>query len=202
VADVEGSHRTLGRALSGASLAGSLWLGLLVTSGFLGLAQPYRFEARLSALYAGLAVLLFWVSRQCSPTPGKDVLWLARCFRFTLLVVALAGAALLVWRNPLLHWMVASAYDDGAPVYFPRSEALLATELVAVQFALSLVALPVFAAEAWLLSCSCLGSERARRFALPFGLVTALALWFTALVCLRLAGRLLYEELLTFSAGS
>jgi hypothetical protein len=181
-------ERTLGRALAGASFGASLWFTLLVSSGLLDRLYSLRTEARLSAVYAWLAVFAFWLSRQFSFTPGRDLLWLLWQFRRTLVVAVGAGLALVLLRQELMRWFLADRgflpVSAGSIIFYGKPLAMLLDQLRLVAMALIMVAAPFAATELWSLVARCANSERARRLAVPFGLVSGAAM-LAAFVCVR-----------------
>jgi Sec-independent protein secretion pathway component TatC len=209
-------ERTLARALAGAAFGASLCFTLLVSSGFFGPLYSGRIEARLSAVYAWLAVFAFWLSRQFSFTPGRDLLWLLWQFRRTLIVAASAGVVLFLLRQDLLRWFSCVALADtffladpehtpcspsaGRIVHGTRSAILLA-QLRLVAAALIVVAAPFAAAELWSLVARCANSERARRLTVAFGLAAGGTAMLAAFLCVRFLAPAAFHELLGF-AGS
>jgi Sec-independent protein secretion pathway component TatC len=208
-------ERTLARALAGAGFGASLCFTLLVSSGFFDWAHSARVEAQLSAIYAWLAVFAFWLSRQFSFTPGRDLLWLLWQFRRTLVVVAGAGGLLLLLRHDLLRWFVADValfLDLEDNIKYPRFPPpdriiygvplrIFVAELRLVVMALIVVAAPFAATELWSLGARCANSERARRLTVAFGVVSGGAAMLTAFVCVRFLAPAAFGGLYDF-AGS
>jgi hypothetical protein len=198
-------ERTLARALAGASFGASLWFTLLVSSGFFDWLYSARIEARLSALYAWLAVFAFWLSRQFSFTPRRDLLWLLWQFRRTLVVVGSAGVVLVLLRQDLFRWFVAAVILAGpehplrssppALLYYGGPLAMILAQLRLATAALIVVAAPFAATEFWSLVARCANSERARRLTIPFGLAAGGAAMLVAFVCVRFLAPAAFSEL-------
>ena len=208
--------RTLARALAGASLGASLSFTLLVSSGFFDQLYSVRIEAQLSAVYAWLAVFGFWLSRQFSFTPGRDLLWLLWQFRRTLVVAAGAGVVLVLVRQELWRWFSCIALADTVfladPEHAPCAPsegriahgtplAIFLSQLRLVVTTLAVVAAPFAAAELWSLVARCANSERARRLTVAFGLASGGAAMLAAFVCVRFLAPAAFSQIYRF-AGS
>jgi hypothetical protein len=202
-------ERTLARALAGTSFGASLCFTLLVSSGFFDWAHPARIEAQLSAVYAWLAVFAFWLSRQFSFTPGRDLLWLLWQFRRTLVVAASAGLVLVLLRQDLVRWFLELTVFWADPEHPWRSSptvlfyggplAKFSAELRLVLTALSVVAAPFAATELWSLVARCANSERARRLTVAFGLASGGTAMLVAFVFVRFLASAAFHELHGFA---
>jgi hypothetical protein len=163
----------LRRTLAAASFGLALWLTAIVTFGFVE--DLGRDVARLSAVYAWSALAAYWVSRQCSPAPSRDALWLGSRFRWTFAVALVGFVGFWAARGALHDLLIGVLRVTPHSSYFSVAAERPANELRCVWLALLVLVPPFFVAEAWSLVCGCLGREDARRFTVPVGLASGAA---------------------------